>query len=262
MSILRVEQLEKHFVIPSTRRDTVRAHALSAFRRRPTEKLKVLDRINFSVRYGETLGIMGRNGSGKSTLLKIISGIYPPDSGAVHCEGRVTPILELGVGWNPELNAIDNVHLLGGVMGLTLSEIRAALDEILEFAGLERFAQLKLRHFSSGMASRLAYSVAFRAVKEILVLDEIFAVGDASFRARCQDRYRQLRAAGHTVILVSHSPATVREFCDRVLILENGRILYDGRPDKAVEQYLNLPGSHPGPAQAEPETEYESLVAV
>ena len=133
----------------------------------------VLDGISFSVERGQTLGIMGRNGCGKSTLLKILSGIYQPDSGAVITRAPLTPILELGVGWNPELDAIDNIMLIGSVMGLTLKELRASTDEILDFAELQRFANLKLQHYSSGMASRLAYAIAFRAVREILILDEI-----------------------------------------------------------------------------------------
>ena len=163
---------------------------LGALRPRRFERLQVLDSVSFEVRRGETLGIMGRNGSGKSTLLKIVCGIYPPDRGRVTTRAAITPILELGVGWNPELDAIDNVFLIGSVMGLSLAEIRSSMDEILAFAELERFANLKLKYYSSGMSSRLAYAVAFRAVREVLVLDEIFAVGDAGFKARCEERYR------------------------------------------------------------------------
>src|SRR6185436_14922770 len=160
------------------------------------QRLQVLDDVSFEVRPGEALGIMGRNGSGKSTLLKIVCGVYLPDHGRVSARASITPVLELGVGWNPELDAIDNVLLVGSVMGLTLDEIRRSLDEILAFAELERFANLKLKHYSSGMSERLGYAVAFKAVREVLVLDEIFAVGDAGFKARCEQRYRELRALG------------------------------------------------------------------
>src|SRR5262249_10815329 len=155
---------------------------------------------------GETVGIMGRNGSGKSTLLRIIAGIYLPDHGSVTVRGSITPILELGLAWNPELDAIDNILLIGTVMGLSLGELGRATADILQFAELERFAHLKLQHYSTGMASRLAYAVAFSAVREILVLDEVFAVGDASFRAKCEQRYQDLRTRGHTLLLVSHDP--------------------------------------------------------
>ncbi len=253
MAMIEVRGLSKKFIIPSTRRDTLRAHALNLFRPRPRETLTVLDGVDFRVERGETLGIMGRNGCGKSTLLKIISGIYAPDEGRVVCEEAITPILELGVGWNPELDAIDNVYLLGGIMGLTLSEIGGVLDEVLEFAGLHRFARMPLRHFSSGMSARLAYAVAFRAVRHILVLDEIFAVGDAAFKERCKARFRELQAEGHTIILVSHAYPLIREFCDRGLLLESGRIVAEGTASEVVDAYLELEGCEPGPVKAPPE---------
>jgi len=238
--IVEVRGVSKTFKIPSVRRDTVREHVLDLFRPRPQERLRVLDDVSFQLGHGESLGLMGRNGSGKSTLMKIVSGIYPCDAGEVSVGAPITPILELGVGWNPDLNAIDNIELLGTVMGLSLRELRAAKDEILAFADLERFANLELRHYSSGMAARLAYAVAFRAVREVLILDEIFAVGDAGFKERCQTRYRELHRAGHSLLLVSHDPRTIATFCDRALLLEGGRILMAGRAPEVAEAYLSL----------------------
>lgn len=238
--LVEVRDVAKSFAIPSVRRESVREHVFDFFRPRHFERLTVLDSVSFTVAKGETVGIMGRNGCGKSTLLKILCDIYQPDSGSVTVRAPLTPILELGVGWNPDLDAVDNTFLIGTVMGLSIREIRRSLEEILHFAGLERFANLELRHFSSGMSARLAYSVAFKAARDVLVLDEIFAVGDAGFRARCEDRYRQLKAAGHTVIMVSHDPRTIREFCDRAILVENGRILRDDRPSLVAEAYLTL----------------------
>lgn len=232
--------VSKSFVIPSVRRETVREHALDFFRPRATERLRVLDGVSFELRPGESLGLMGRNGSGKSTLLRIVSGIYPADAGRVDVRAAMTPILELGVGWNPDLDAIDNIELLGTVMGLTLRDLRAATASILEFAGLERFAHLELRHYSSGMAARLAYAVAFRAVRDVLILDEIFAVGDAEFKERCQGRYRELHRAGHSMLLVSHEPRTITAFCDRALLLEGGRIIMAGPSAEVADRYLAL----------------------
>src|SRR6187455_756668 len=206
MALIEVRGVSKAFRIPTVRRETVREHVLGLLEPRRFERLQVLDRVSFDVQPGETLGIMGRNGGGKSTLLKILCGVYPPDSGTVTRRAAITPILELGVGWNPELDAIDNVCLIGSVMGLTLREIRQRMDRMLAFAELEPFANLKLKHFSSGMSARLAYAVAFEAVREVLVLDEIFAVGDAGFKEKCEERYRELRKAGHTIVLVSHDP--------------------------------------------------------
>jgi len=237
--LIEVRGVSKTFRIPSVRRDTVREHVFGVFDRRGAEQLRVLDDVSLELRPGETLGIMGRNGCGKSTLLKIICGIYPPDSGNVVLRAPITPILELGVGWNPELDAIDNVFLIGSVMGLSLAEIRSRLDSILAFAELERFANLKLKHYSSGMASRLAYAIAFEAVREILILDEIFAVGDAGFRQRCEERYRRLRASGHTVLLVSHEPRIVNSFCDRALLFNGGRIVFDGSPSDVSARYVS-----------------------
>ena len=240
MAILEAHAIRKSFRIPSVRRDTFREHALDFFRPRPSEILTVLDSISFQVERGETIGIMGRNGSGKSTLLKIVSGIYQPDQGTLVTRAPITPILELGVGWNPELDAIDNIYLLGSVMGLSLAEIRPAIDEILAFAELERFANLKLQHYSSGMASRLAYSVAFKAVREVLVLDEVFAVGDEAFKIRCTERYRALSAAGHTVILVSHNPGIIGTFCTHALLLEGGRVSMEGTGAETAAAYMRL----------------------
>jgi ABC-2 type transport system ATP-binding protein len=239
MAIISVESVSKSFVIPSVRRDTIREHLFALHRPRRFERLEVLDSVSFEVRQGESLGIMGRNGSGKTTLLKIICGIYQPDRGRVRRNAAITPILELGVGWNPELDAIDNVFLIGSLMGLSLGEIRRSMDEILAFAELDRFANLKLKHYSSGMSSRLAYSVAFRAVREVLVLDEIFAVGDAGFKAKCLERYYQLRALGHTVLIVSHDPRVVEGFADRALLIEKSRIVMEGKPNEVAEQYLS-----------------------
>jgi len=236
--ILEVVSVAKSFLIPSVRRDTIREHVFDLFRPRHFERLEVLTDVSFAVEPGETLGIMGRNGCGKSTLLKILCGIYPPDRGEVRRHAAITPILELGVGWNAELNAIDNVYLLGSVMGMSIGEIRCGLDEILAFAELERFANLELKHFSSGMASRLAYAVAFHSAREVLILDEVFAVGDARFMAKCEVRHQELRSRGCTTILVSHNANLVREHCDRAILLSDGVACSFDDASKAADGYL------------------------
>jgi ABC-2 type transport system ATP-binding protein len=238
-AVLEVEDLHKSFWIPSQRRETIREHVFALFRPRRFERLDVLRGISFAVAPGETFGIMGRNGSGKSTLLKVLCGIYPPDRGAVRRNLEATPILELGVGWNPELDAVDNVYLLGSVMGLGLAELREGLDEILAFAEVERFANLELKHYSSGMASRLAYAVAFQAVREFIILDEIFAVGDAGFIAKCRRRHDELRQKGCTTILVSHDPGIIAAHCDRGVFLDEGRIVREGTGPEISQSYLS-----------------------
>lgn len=240
MSLIEIDAVRKAFWIPSVRRETVREHLLGLLQPRRFERLQVLDGVSFEVGRGQALGIMGRNGSGKSTLLKILSGVYQPDQGRVSRRAAITPILELGVGWNPELDAVDNVLLIGSVMGLTLGQIRQSMEEILAFAELERFANLKLKHYSSGMSERLGYAVAFKAVREVLVLDEIFAVGDAGFKARCEQRYWELRSLGHTVIVVSHNTRIIGEFCDRALLLDGGRIVMDGAARDVANRYFSM----------------------
>ncbi len=238
MNLLELQDVSKSFWIPDERRDTLREHVFAAFRRRHLRELRVLESVSLTLRRGEALGLMGANGSGKSTLLKILAGIYVPDSGRVVVRASITPILDLGIGWHPELDAVDNIYLMGTVMGLTLAELRRDLDEILDFAGLRPYARMRLKHYSSGMAARLAYAVAFRAVREVLLLDEILAVGDAGFKQRCEERYRQLRARGHSTIVVSHNPEMISTFCDRALLLEQGRFVMDGSPRDVAAAYV------------------------
>jgi ABC-type polysaccharide/polyol phosphate transport system ATPase subunit len=236
-ALVQVEGVSKEFRIPSVRRDTVREHLFGLLKPRHFERLQVLRDVSFAIRRGESVGIMGRNGSGKSTLLKIVTGLYQADGGRVTVHAPLTSLLELGVGWNPDLNAIDNVLLIGCVLWMSLREVKAAVPEILAFAEVERFAELELRHFSSGMASRLAYAVAFRAVRDVLILDEIFAVGDVGFRARCAERYRELQEEGRTILLVSHEPHIVETFCTRALLLDGGRIVREGDPGEVAAEY-------------------------
>ena len=240
MAIIQVDGVAKSFMIPSVHRHTVREHLLGILEPRNFQRLDVLQGVSFSVEPGEAVGIMGRNGSGKSTLLKILCGVYQPDKGRVVTNAAFTSVLELGVGWNPELDAVDNILLVGSVMGMPLREIRRSLDEILAFAELERFANMKLKHYSNGMSERLGYAVAFKAVREVLILDEIFAVGDAGFRAKCEARYHELRANGHTAIIVSHDPRVIAAFCDRALLLDGGRLALEGPASDIADRYISV----------------------
>ncbi len=249
MTALEIRDVHKSFTIPTVRLDTIREHILNVLKwkhySRNHRVLSVLSGVSFSVGSGEAVGIMGRNASGKSTLLKIITGIYQADRGHVQCALPITPILDLGVGWNPELDAIDNIYLLGTALGLTLHELRGAKDEILEFAGLREFSRLELKYYSAGMAARLAYSVAFRSVRGLLILDEIFAVGDAEFKERCHRRYAEVRKAGHTVLMVSHSVEDIERFCDRAVLLEEGKVVREGSGPEIARAYVHslAPGS-------------------
>lgn len=239
VNLLELQDVSKSFWIPDERRDTIREHLFASFSPRPRRELRVLKSVSLALRRGEALGLMGGNGAGKSTLLKILCGIYVPDSGRVVANAAITPILELGVGWNPELDAVDNIYLMGTIMGLSLGEVRRAVDEILDFAELRPFARMELKHYSSGMSARLAYSVAFKAARGVLVLDEVLAVGDAGFKERCEERYRQIRTRGHSAIVVSHNPQIISTFCDRALLLEGGRFVMDGAAGEVADAYVS-----------------------
>lgn len=245
LPLIEARRVSKTFRVPGARRQTLREQVLGRERSPSLDTLHVLRDVSLEVRRGESLGIMGRNGSGKSTLLKVLCGIYQADSGSVTLRAPVMPLLELALGWNPDLDAVDNILVLSTLMGMSLREARAAVDEILAFAGLEGFAHQKARYFSSGMSARLAYSVAFRAVREVLVLDEIFAVGDAGFRARCEARFRQLVAEGYTVVMVSHEPATVARFCTRGLLLEGGRFVLEDSGANVAAAYVEVASDAP-----------------
>ncbi len=240
MNIIEVEALEKSFRIPSVHRDTIREHAFAFFSPRRFQELKVLREISFSVKRGEAFGIMGRNGSGKSTLLKILAGIYTPDRGRVAVSAPVTPILELGLGWNPQLTARDNLFLSGTAMGMSRKQLHQQFDEIVAFAELEQFVDQQVKFYSTGMGARLAFAIAFHAVREVLLLDEILAVGDAAFRRKCGDRCRELLQKGHTLLLVSHDLGDIKSWCERAILIEEGRVAACGTAAEVVQRYGEL----------------------
>lgn len=200
----------------------------------------VLEDITFDIKKGEFFGIVGRNGSGKSTLLKILSGIYTPDKGNVHIKGSLTPFIELGVGFNPELTGRENVFLNGALLGFSRKEIDKMYNSIVEFAELDKFMDQKLKNYSSGMQVRLAFSIAIKAESDILILDEVLAVGDQAFQRKCTDYFMNLKKSGQTIILVTHDMNSVERFCDRVLILDSGRNIGIYSPHKASNIYSNL----------------------
>ena len=221
---------------------TLREHVLSYLSGKSTilEPLHALRGISFDVHRGEFFSIIGKNGSGKSTLLKIMAGIYGADSGEVRLNGTVSPFLELGVGFNPDLTGKENVFLSAAVLGLRRREIEALYDEIIGFSELERFQDQALKNYSSGMKVRLAFSVAFMVDADILLIDEVLAVGDASFCEKCYDVFRRLKGEGKTIIFVSHGMGNVSEFSDRVMLLHEGRIVSIGEPDKVIHDYQLL----------------------
>ena len=238
--VIEVRGLEKTFRIPKHRVDTLKERATRPFSRAEYRRLRALRAISFEVRQGEFFGIVGRNGSGKSTLLKILASIYRADAGSIRMGGRLAPFIELGVGFNPELTARENVALNGVMMGLGRREAARRLDAVLDFAELGEFVDLKLKNYSSGMLVRLAFAVMVEADADIMLIDEVLAVGDASFAQKCMDVFKQKRRAGKTLVLVTHDMATVQTFCDRAMLLHDGNLRYIGDPEEAALRYYRL----------------------
>ena len=234
---IEVVGVGKSFRLPHEQRTTLKEHFLNPLRHRSFETQRALDGVTFDVTEGEFFGIIGPNGSGKSTLLKVLAGIYRQDAGSVSVQGVLSPFIELGVGFNPELTARDNIRINGTLLGLTRREIRERFDEIVGFAELERFVDQKLKNFSSGMHLRLAYSIAIQIDFDILLLDEVLAVGDQAFQEKCFGTFDRFRAEGKTIIYVSHALGTVAEFCDRALLLRNGVVEIIGAAQEVVDRY-------------------------
>jgi len=237
---IQVEDLHKSFRIPTHRVDSLKERMVRPLSRPEYRELKALDGISFEVGQGEFFGIVGRNGSGKSTLLKLLASIYRADSGTIRMAGRLAPFIELGVGFNPNLTARENVVLNGVMMGLTPGETRQRLDAIVEFAELGEFTDLKLKNYSSGMLVRLAFSLMMEVDPDIFLIDEVLAVGDAAFQQKCADAFRQMKAEGKTIVLVTHEMSTVEEYCDRAMLISDGKIAEIGDSEDVGRRYLRL----------------------
>jgi len=232
--------LEKTFSIPTHRIDSFKERIVRPFANRDSRELRALDGVSFDIQQGEFFGIVGRNGSGKSTLLKLLASIYRADAGTIRMAGRLAPFIELGVGFNLELTARENVVLNGVMMGLTPQETRERLKPVLEFAELEDFVDLKLKNYSSGMLVRLAFSLLMEVDADILLIDEVLAVGDAAFQQKCADAFHEMKAAGKTIVLVTHDMQTVEEFCHRAMLIDSGKIQHSGDPAEVGRRYLQL----------------------
>lgn len=239
---IQVDHVSKDFVITHGKTNSIKGVFTGIAKDRASNKetQHALKDISFHVNKGEFFGIVGRNGSGKSTLLKILAGIYQPNSGKVTTHGKLVPFIELGVGFNPELSGKDNVYLNGAMLGFSRAEVEAMYDDIVSFAELERFMDQKLKNYSSGMQVRLAFSMAVRAEADILLIDEVLAVGDADFQRKCYDYFRRLKREKKTVVFVSHDMSAVREFCDRVVLIESNELVASGKANEIAGQYTQL----------------------
>jgi ABC-type polysaccharide/polyol phosphate transport system ATPase subunit len=247
---VHVEDVAKSFSIPRERVHTLKERMLHPLRRGSSDEFEALGGVSFSVEPGEFYGIVGRNGSGKSTLLKCLAGIYRTDRGRIYIDGRVSTFIELGVGFNPDLAAYDNVMLNATMLGLSTKEARKRYDRIIDFAELQDFTDLKIKNYSSGMLVRLAFSVMIQVDADILLIDEVLAVGDAAFSQKCYDEFGRIRRSGATVLLVTHDMSAVQRFCDRAMVMENGKVVQIGDVDAIADRYLQLNFSEEARAQA------------
>jgi len=235
------EEVSLHFRKYSEVHPTFKKAAIDALfhRARPADKTWVMfDRLNLRVEHGDRLGIIGSNGAGKSTLLKLISGVYAPSSGTIRICGRLAPILDLGAGFSPEMSGIENIFLNGALLGFSRKEMAAKVDRILDFAGMRESASTPVKYYSTGMMLRLAFAIATDVDPEILLVDEVFAAGDADFTAKAKARMQELFGASHIVVLVSHDLALILQMCNRVMWIDHGRVMCDGNPKAACRAYF------------------------
>jgi ABC-type polysaccharide/polyol phosphate transport system ATPase subunit len=249
LPVVVARSVSKTFTVPEEQVHTLKERALHPRRRIRRNSYKALDNVSVAVQPGEFFGIAGRNGSGKSTLLKCMAGIYKAE-GDIWVRGRLSTFIELGVGFNPDLAARDNVVMNGIMLGLTPREARKRYESVIEFAELEEFKDLKLKNYSSGMHVRLAFSVAIQVDADILMIDEVLAVGDAAFQQKCFDVFNELRDRGRTIIFVTHDMGSMQRFCHRALLLERGKPVYLGEPHEVADRYLELNFGREGEAGA------------
>jgi ABC-2 type transport system ATP-binding protein len=233
---ISIKNLHKDFLLPHERKNSLKEWVLH-FKKPSFERMHALKDINVEIKRGEFFGIVGRNGSGKSTLIKIIGSIYQPTSGRLQVNGTLTPFIELGIGFNPELTGRDNIYLNGAILGLTRKEVKEKYDEIVAFSELERFMDQKLKNYSSGMQVRLAFSIAIQAHNDILLIDEVLAVGDSAFQRKCFNVFKEVKKQGKTVVFVTHDMGAVQEFCDRAMMIQNSEIVITGSPRDVALRY-------------------------
>lgn len=238
-----VKNISKKFNIYHEKRTSIFEAVLGIFNRnKHYEVLQALDGVSFNVKKGEMFGIIGHNGSGKTTLLRIISHIFQPDTGSVDVKGTIIPVLALGLGFHPELTATTNIIQSGILLGFSRKEITSKIDDVIKYAELEKFADIKIKNFSAGMQMRLAFSTAIQVDPDVLILDEIFAVGDLNFQQKCYETIMDFKKRGKSIIFVSHDMTPIKKMCDRAMHLNHGKVDKIGTPDEAIASYVDFLG--------------------
>jgi len=238
MEAIVIDNVSKKFRIPHEKKTTIFQNILGVIRRQfEYEELWALRDVSFAIKQGETFGIIGKNGSGKTTLLKILAKVLYPNNGSVTINGKVAPFLELGVGFQPELTAKENVYIYSSILGVSRKEVARNYGDIFEFAELKKFENMKLKNFSSGMYLRLAFSTAIQACPDIMLIDEAFAVGDGAFKEKCVDKIHEFQKQGTSIVFVSHALDTVKSLCNRSVFLHNGRVAALGATEEVIASY-------------------------
>lgn len=245
--VISVNDVHKDFKLPHEKSNGLKQQLVNVLKRKKGYEIQhALKGVSFSVKKGEFFGIVGRNGSGKSTLLKLLADIYTPNKGSINIAGSLTPFIELGVGFNPELTGRENVYMNGALLGFSIKEVDGIYEDIVNFAELEKFMDQKLKNYSSGMQVRLAFSIAIQSKSDILLFDEVLAVGDASFQQKCYETFETLKENGKTIVLVTHDMSAVQRFCERAVMIDDGVVVLEGNPSSIADRYLedNFGGSN------------------
>lgn len=243
---ISVRNVYKDFRLPHEKSSGLKQHMVNTLKRKKGYEIQhTLRDVSFDIKKGEFFGIVGRNGSGKSTLLKLLADIYTPNKGSISINGSLTPFIELGVGFNPELTGRENIYMNGALLGFSVKEVDAIYEGVVSFAELEKFMDQKLKNYSSGMQVRLAFSIAIQSRSDILLFDEVLAVGDASFQQKCYETFEKLKENGKTIVLVTHDMSAVQRFCERAIMIDEGEIVLEGNPSSIADRYLedNFGGS-------------------
>lgn len=239
MEVIEAKNIGVMFKLRHEKRWTIKKSAMNIFKKkRPTQNFWALKNVSFKLNEGESLGIIGRNGSGKTTLLRVIGGIFKPDEGSIEVKGRVSTLLSIAAGFQPELNGLENIYLNGAILGLKKKSIDAIIDDIIDFSELNNFIDIPVKTYSAGMHARLGFSIAANIKRDVMLIDEILGVGDSRFREKCERKMRQFKGQGKTMVLVSHNMESVKSFCSRAILLDKGTMIAEGQPQEVIEQYL------------------------
>ena len=239
MEVIEAENIGIMFKLRHEKRWTLKKSAMNIFRKKPHAQIFwALKEVSFKVHEGESLGIIGSNGSGKTTLLRVIGGIFKPDEGFIKVEGRVSTLLSIAAGFQPELSGLENIYLNGAILGLKREKIDAIIDDIVDFSELNSFIDVPVKTYSSGMHARLGFSIAVNIERDVILIDEILGVGDKGFREKCKWKMNQFKEQGKTIVLVSHDMEAIKGFCSRVILLDKGTVLGEGKPEEVIGQYV------------------------